>query len=443
MPAGISKVRQLSVGSAGHVKKQINDLYLAMSYYLHQELAGFGVTAAFDAVNNTPRANGVAQKDTDYARIALITADPNSPTAKEWESNVTLATAANVNGTTTAVTKAFVMTADATDVIQVPTAGAALIAGAPRLGTACTVDPANDTIAAAGDKVVLDAAGVLKVVAAAAAVPAGSLVVAIAAGATGAFTLQPVAATAVDKSNVVQIGRPRLADEGQMVVLVIDAPVPGDVDWDFVTLKIGACRASDATNASGQLTFEDYTFKIEKGAGIDQALAFVDDADQAVTDIVAIDWASLAAGVDQAAGKALTGASRGLSFKLLTLPTDSADGTKKKWINRSFVRQINPSVPKDYREVPDHFDGSAATIQTTIIPTLMLQDVFESAPNSFRNMRGRTATFRAETKERKRFDSSETHYFLGVVGTPNINFAQDNESINQLEATMYRWIIIS
>lgn len=462
MAAGISKVRQLSANN--RVKKQLNDLYISLTYKLHQEMGGFGITAVTDSVG-VPRPNGVALAASDIGRVTLIATDPTSPTVKDWEANVPVWSATDdVNysfygAAVKHITKAWVLTVAAGSFSAV-TAGAALRTGASAAVASDTWNSGTATITAgpiaviATDKIVLDlATGAISKKAA--AVPLAATEIQIAT-ITGVATYTAAPATGADVTPIAQAGQPMFAPAGQMALLVVDFPVPGDTAWNGMVVTINAARASDPTNATGQLTFLPYQFKIDRATGIDQALGFVDSADQIVTDLVAIDWTSLAAGTCAdptlvvpapsaalqaqltSTTNAVLGGLRGQSFVIMTVPHLRTDYTL-----HSYIREMSPDIPKDYREVADHFDGAADVIQTTIIPTLTVSKVFETVPGSFKNLRARKVTFRAETKEKKRFDSSETHYFLGVNGTPSIRFQQDNESISNLQATMYRWIYVS
>ena len=464
MPAGITRVRQLSQGSARRVKKQLNDLYLFLSYQLHKELAQMGVTAVFSTAG-AARADGKAQvgplatganatllladvgtpaKLSDYGRLSVLTTDPNNPTAKDWEASVTVwgtETATQVDdyfyggASSTGVRTQFAFTVVAGEVATA-TGGKAYIQGQPI--TVVTINTAQDTVTAAGQKVILNAAAVVRVEPSTYTPAANELLIGTSAGA-GPFTITPAAAALTDLSNLKQLdaagnGRPKLAAAGELVALVCDSAVPGDIAWDFVDVVVYAARASELAQG-----FQKFALRLDRATGIDQALPLVDNAGTIVTDVVAIDWNKMAA--EPAVGDVdhqITGAHRGLALRWMSLPFRNTD-----WIYHAFVRQINPNVPKDFREVADHFDGAADFIRAVTIPSLMVQKVFESVPGSFKNMRGRKCTLKAETRELNRFDSSETHYFLGVIGTPTINFQADNESISQFEATMYRWIYIS
>lgn len=356
MAAGISTIRFLSAGPAGRVKKQLNDLYLHMSYKIHKELCNFGVIAVRAAAaagagvfTGAPRSGGNATTATDASVLRVVPTNPNLETAKDWEANVTLWVTA-------------------------------------------------DTSAA------------------------------------------PLA-------NAKQVGRPKLDQvNGERILLVVDSPMSDDLD---ITVQIGAIRKSDPApvGPATDKPYMAYTMMVTKGAGIGQALTLVDDAGQIVDDVIAIDWDSLVAGsigydsvgaalVDPIA--AVQGADRGSAFKIISVPVAEAD-----WIYHAFVRQINPNIPKDYREVADHFDGAADTIRAIAIPTLGIQKVFENVPGSFMNLRTRRVTMRADVRENNRFDPSEIHYFLGVKGTPTITFNNDNESIAAMECIMYRWVTLS
>ena len=102
--------------------------------------------------------------------------------------------------------------------------------------------------------------------------------------------------SAAPLANVKQVGRPKLDQvNGERVLLVVDSPMPADMD---ITVRIGAIRASDPapTAPATDKPYMAYTLIVNRGAGIGQALSLVDDAGQLVDDVVAIDFDSLVAG---------------------------------------------------------------------------------------------------------------------------------------------------
>lgn len=419
MAPGISKVKQLSTGSAGRVKKQLNDLYLFISYKLHRELATFGVISVNPDLAKT-------------ANILLIPTNPQADTVKEWEASVTLDLAPRSDGN------------------SYPTLSGEQVL----LVTESPVGVDNDMIVHIGAKRAADKATATVTVTATGGAVGDTVSIAVGAVNTGAITGATVAALTGNLVTALN-GLAGVTATAAAGAITITGPAAAAV---VVTLGGTALANPLATALSAK--FSLYSFHVKAATGLDQALAFVDDKGLPVQDIVDLDWVSLNAGVvgaeaaanapslalytatgmtAPAAGSAcVVGANKGQALKLMVVPSAKTD-----WLYHAFVRQINPAIPKDYKEVADHFDGAAATIRATIIPTLTIQKVFESVPGSFRNMRGRTCTLKTETRELNRFDSSETHFFLGVVGTPSIQFQMDNESISQLEAIMYRWIVLS
>jgi len=449
MAAGTSLIRFLSAGPAGHVKKQLNDLYLNMSFKIHKELANFGVISVraeapigAGAFTGAPRANGLAQAANDASFLKFIATNPNSDTAKDWEANVTLwnATTPVVAPTLAAYKQPGFPMLDQVNgeriliVVDSPVAGdvawdAVLQVGAIRKSDIALATGAVtlSVAVAAGETYTITVGG-------------NAYAYTTLAGDTLESTVAQLAALVATDANVTA-----KAEQTQVVITARTAGTP-TLTATKSAGATGTITASAATLTAGVLgTYQNYTFVLTKGCGIGQAMTFVDDAGLICDDIVAVDWVSLAAGVisdgtGTATAKvpAFTGAHRGVSIKVMAVPHLDAD-----WIYHAFVRQINPNIPKDYKEVADHFDGAADTIRAIAIPSLGIQKVFENVPGSFMNLRTRRVTMRADVKENNRFDASEVHYFLGVKGTPTIQFNNDNESIASMECIMYRWITLS
>jgi hypothetical protein len=432
MAAGTSTIRFLSAGPSGRVKKQLNDLYLNMSFKIHKELANFGVISVraegpTTAFSGAPRANGLAQAANDASALKYIATNPASETAKDWEANVTLWKA-----TTPAPAAPFAAVKQVGQPMldQVNGERVLIVVDSPIAGDVAWDATLQIGAIRKGDDTLTVTVGVNPY---AYVIQAGDTLESIAASLAALIATDPNATAVAEQKVIVITARlggttPALAASKSPVGATETATASG------VALAAGAA-----------VTYQNYGFILTKGCGIGQALTFVDDAGQICDDIIALDFNALQAGlISDGAGTltatvpALQGAGRGVSIKVISVPHLDAD-----WIYHAFVRQINPNIPKDYKEVADHFDGAADTIRAIAIPSLGIQKVFENVPGSFMNLRTRRVTMRADVRENNRFDASEVHYFLGVKGTPTIQFNNDNESIASMECIMYKWITLS